>query len=719
MVNIVIVLFLQNAFSEDPLEILGTNLWIKKQYDKYWMTYMYKFIERSGLVHLSSSTSIFIHSLKLLKTKSHISNIIKFYDIKMSRKQSAMYNCTYVLYRFQAFGAIIYDSDGDVYDGLFVLHRIWHFSPKKDFRIRIVFHNLKIHYSYRSCRANITVCTLNLTKHTYQGLCTGDRLLLCGDYSLFYFYPQHFKVNFNLYYITVPYFKLDVTFDLMSNNIINTIYFESKVENRYQTLYNIQVIQILLQIFYIEVSKFQKINIKFNESIKCIVYDGPGYLSEAYIIGSKSSHFLTSSFQCSIRVIFSDLKRKQQNYLCNFTRLTKYTETLVFDSKQHKSYTYNSFKKLSILHMKLMLESPKGTHFNIKIISFNFVSQNEDFNCKYGGVSMFDHTLGHMEETRSDCTTRLDDQFNLQPFHSKDHKIIIVLYSYHHYSDLSISIDVLVSDCHVVKINLCDMNQVCKASAKLCSAYLEHETISLKGKRLSKGNVYKVTFQPKGENCVIVHVEANPFSDTIPFPYLHRKLRLICALQFRVEVQKDVYIYEYDVSGYLSNYDPVWSQFQKFYAFGTPYRYDPMQNVSVIHWTNGTKEILKNLKEKDRDVFILIKPRNRSNVAFKANILEKTPHNKDSVWFYIWLAKWISWVNLHFVKTNIFPENENKILFSSFNQFKNKILGDHILKIALNKEDIEENQTELQLIIRTQVKIFFLKLILKYMFVTR
>ena len=390
-----------------------------------------------------------------------------------------------------------------------------------------------------------------------------------------------------------------------------------------------------------------------------------------------------------------------------YTSFYKYTRALVFHKNQQELYTFNTFQKGSNFYTKLMLESSRETHFNIKIIKFIYVAQHEDFNCKYGGVSMFDIILGHMEETRSDCTARVDDQFNLQPFNSQNNKTMIVIYSYHHYSNLSFSINVSVTDCYAVKINLCDMSLVCGASAKFCSAFLYNKSISIKGEKISRGN-FKVTFQPIGENCVTVLIEAHPFFYLMPFPNLHRKKQLLCNVKFHIEVEKGFYAYQYDISGYLSNIDSIWGQHQIFYAHGTPYKYDALHNITVIHWTNGTTEMLKNLNEKNKDVFIKLKGHKGYNVAFKANFLEKLPSSRDSVYFNLFLTKWISWVNFYFIKANISLENKNKIMLSSINQFRyrpNKV-GDRILRISIRKEDFEENPVEIRLIIKTQVNNF-------------
>ena len=696
--------FLVQLNSEDPLKLLRTNLKAYKQYDKPWMAYMFKFVEISGLGHISNQASMLIHNLKILKMRTHSSNILTYYDIKINIYINfAVYNCTYVLYRLQGFGEITYSTIDQIRREASreLYHRIWHFLPNERIRIRTIFHNLKIHDRYRSCHQNITVCTLDSTKYrsNNENLCKDGALVFCGDYSLFYFYAQHNEVYFSLFCGTNPYLKIDVTFDIISNNIVHNYNLQPKDEIKYQTFYNIQIIQILVQVFYIKVSKFQQINMKFNLSLTCTIYDGPGYLSMAYIISDKYSNFVTSSFQCSIKVISNTFQAEMHNSVLTYSSCTKHTKTLIFGEQQQKYYTHNSFKNESTFHEKLIFESGNHTHFNIKIIEFSYIALFEDLNCKYGGVSMFDFILGDMEETRSDGTSRLDDQFNLQPFNSRNNKTGVVIYSYYQYSNISIYINISVIDCHLLKINLCDMTQVCQASAKSCSTYLQNEIINIHGERISMFNS-KITFQPKGEHCVQVQLETNPFSFPGPFP----NFLYFCDTKFYVKVSTDSYVYQYDISGYLSNIDYNSGHFQKFHAYNTPYKYDPMHDMSASYWANGTKKLFKHVSAGDEYGFISLNAYKHCNVAFKASFLEKMPSHKDSVWFYILLTKWISWVDLHFRKTNILPENENKIMLSTSNHFANNILEQKILKLSMNLEDIKENHTEFQLTIRTQVK---------------
>ena len=107
------------------------------------MSYVSKFAEISGLGQLPSSVHILIHTLKILKEKTHINNILTYYNVKINRKvKFEIYNCTYVLFRLQGFGEITYYSDTDEIVPAFSFllhHRIWYFIPIERNRIRIIF----------------------------------------------------------------------------------------------------------------------------------------------------------------------------------------------------------------------------------------------------------------------------------------------------------------------------------------------------------------------------------------------------------------------------------------------------------------------------------------------------------------------------------------------------------------------------------------------------
>ena len=204
---------------ENPLNRLNLKYQMKKNYSKPWMDYIYKTIDISA-----SNGSYFllwgiVDFLKTVKHQIHISNYVKYYDMKLHYENTYnKHNAAYILYRFIGFGKITYSYvDGKLvsYYSTKFLHRVWNFQPSKELRIKIVFHRLKIHeYEYGSCMQNVTISSIYLSYN--------PGFVFCGDYSNFYLYPPWIQVYFNLFYDSVPYFKLDVTFDLMSADVVKT-----------------------------------------------------------------------------------------------------------------------------------------------------------------------------------------------------------------------------------------------------------------------------------------------------------------------------------------------------------------------------------------------------------------------------------------------------------------------------------------------------------------
>ena len=81
-----------------------------------------------------------------------------------------------------------------------------------------------------------------------------------------------------------------------------------------------------------------------------------------------------------------------------------------------------------------MLKSQKKSKILVKISQFSFYATEDDVDCKYGGVSLYDVKGNDKHETALFCTTREEDQQNLQPYYSDNNAAIVVMYSYPEYS---------------------------------------------------------------------------------------------------------------------------------------------------------------------------------------------------------------------------------------------------------------------------------------------
>ena len=182
----------------------------------------------------------------------------------------------------------------------------------------------------------------------------------------------------------------------------------------------------------------------------------------------------------------------------------------------------------------------------------------------------------------------------------------------------------------------------------------------------------------------------------IPFPNIKRKIDRFCIMTLHLEVLRESVVYKYGIAGYLSDTDSIYGSYQKFYTYGTPYKYDPVLNKSVFYWINGKRKIFQeNLTEKMRrlrakmESQFEVQPRvgqNVHNVVFEVHFWDKMPSHKYSLSFFLQFTRWITWVNFHFVKTNVSPDEIDHIVLNSFSLPVKRIHGDKILKLSMNQE---------------------------------
>ena len=489
----IIVLATENN-SEHPRKLLNLKYQNNKNYTKHWMNYIYKSIDI--LASNGSYFSLFgvVDILKTIQHEIHIRNYVKYYDMKLKYGPTYnKHNATYILYRFRGYGKITYWYSGTELtplDNVDFLHHVWNFQPSKELRIKIVFHRLKIHeYEYGLCMQNVTINSIYLSNNL--------AFVFCGDYSNFYLYPPWIQVYFNLFYDSVPYFKLDVIFDLMSADVIENILLQTEVDLNYITIYNMKHLQLMLYIFVIKVPKYQHILMKLNLSIRVMVFDGPGYLSES-ITATKNSVILLSSFQCL-------LKMESHRFIhfkeIIYKGIIKYSKEILLIKQVH-TFQYNDSFNGHRKHFVLLLKSYTSTKISIFRSQFHFRTFKDDINCKYGGISIFDIKHGQLQETKSDCITRVDDQLYLQPYYSKSNETIIVIYSYPCYSKISVLLNISWNYCHVVEINTCATRRTCAVSSKLCSTMFEGQQVNI---RAEKRKVYSLlTVLPLEEKCIVL-----------------------------------------------------------------------------------------------------------------------------------------------------------------------------------------------------------------------
>ena len=171
---------------------------------------------------------------------------------------------------------------------------------------------------YGSCNQNVTISS----DESFT-----NRILFCGDYSQFYCYQSQIQVYFSLFYASAPYFHLDVTFDIMSADIIENYVLPIQCNIKYQIVYNIKISSLLLFIYYISIPKFQQMCIRTNIPLIGVLFNGPGYLSKVKSIFDNVSTYAISGFQCILKFEYHSFRLQNNNCTVRYSGSIRYSNS--------------------------------------------------------------------------------------------------------------------------------------------------------------------------------------------------------------------------------------------------------------------------------------------------------------------------------------------------------------------------------------------------------
>ena len=566
--------------SEDPLIYFNLTA---QYYNKHWIKYMHKFIENFFTNNYYTSGYLVSNILQIMQYNIRIKYILKQYSVKLIHDIKYLkHNVTHILYRFKAYGQIlhnIYAPNNTIFclnAPWCYLHRVWHFELTEELRIRLVITRLKIHEIYGSCKQNVTIES-GVTLIT-------NAFLFRGDYSKCYYYLTEKQLYFNLFYGSIPYLKLDVTFDIVSAHIVENCFTGIKIT--IQIIYNIKIIYTLLYIYYIKVSKYEQLHLKVqNVSEKVVIFDGPGYLSKSKTTSGKMSTFVSLTFQCLLRFQSHDFKIYQTNSLVKYNGYPRYTTRVMFNMETYM-IAYDDLQSPVQHPVALLITFPNNTSIHITISTFYFHDVDDDINCKYGGVSFSDLTNSLMHETTTVCTNSVDDQQNLQLYYSDQTKTIIVMYSYPEYGMLSSLLHMSISQCHAVKINICALKLACEESSKLCSTFWRNKPVKV---RVCKEMDIILKTQLRDQECSIVQILNNPLHN-FSFPDILEGVvyKHSCSIKLYAEDLVNS-LYEYNIFGCYVVWD-TYPNAQKLFLSGVPHKFSPIVDRNFSKWVNFTKE---------------------------------------------------------------------------------------------------------------------------------
>ena len=228
--------------------------------------------------------------------------------------------------------------------------------------------------------------------------------------------------------------------------------------------------------FVIKATKLNHVQIKmtFNSTDSHIIYDGPGLLS-SIVIGNNNV-YNCSYFQCTLHMF---LKLHPEGRQVRYTSWTLPIASGTVIVKGQNQITQNTCIKSPcvLVYKKYMRYDINATVTQMTIQGF----RTHQVECTYGGLLGIEGNKGIFKESLSVCENIDHTVHHSRSFYSSNSTLILILYWYQPYSNITLTLEVSKTECKTTYINYKLIHALCHQQHQLekipeeCSSYLKHK----------------------------------------------------------------------------------------------------------------------------------------------------------------------------------------------------------------------------------------------------
>ena len=479
---------------------------------KHWNNYIIKLIQYSTEKIFSTNILRKESSIHYLPHGKSVKNSIQFLFEHVNEflfKSKQVNNCSVNPYKFSPFYMETFHE----------IHEITLFKPLMTYRpsnlqmnrflsdliddIQVKQHfvlnpnlhlNISFHYIYFSSNSFLKCLFGSLTIDLHSvGLTYGNipyyiKSKYCGIVPSFTHYLTPNRIT-----IAIIIESYQVTFDTtISYSVIDAYKITSYHVDRTNSEVPIRMIKPLntksyLLKYQFKVQRYEIMNILCNISqynfIK--VYDGPGILYNIlnYLVTkSELVLYTTTTFQCVLYLFTKWFNIKQLNFIAyDGTKSTKTQWKIYLPTNNSKCLTPEMY--LSLTDVSLIKIETEGKQFlKIAIHQMKYTGIKYS-SCLYAGITSYDKKgNGTFQKISTICYSD-EQEYRYRNIYTENSVMLLVLYSYKKYSNISFNLSVSATECKATTINICE---------------LEHDPLSLESNSL---------FSAKEHQCIILQLD--------------------------------------------------------------------------------------------------------------------------------------------------------------------------------------------------------------------
>ena len=116
-------------------------------------------------------------------------------------------------------------------------------------------------------------------------------------------------------------------------------------------------------------------------------------------------------------------------------------------------------------HCALYLFTEEKFHINITLLEMIYKGPKGE-RCKYGGFLTGEKTVKSYKESLTVCEQHGSDEHQGLTLISQNSSLILFVYWYEHYSEISTSVHVSLTKCTAVKVDICALQELCSSTTK-------------------------------------------------------------------------------------------------------------------------------------------------------------------------------------------------------------------------------------------------------------
>lgn len=347
------------------------------------------------------------------------------------------------------------------------VHNVWFFELDSKFRMNITFKN--VCFSSPNCdQGNITISSKN--KHKF-----------CGCVSFFLLYLLEKSVSVYLHVLTDIHVELNASFSVVDRHTLFTAYTQTAVKsfqfpNTYRILKEVVVHfrrNITAFSFLIQVQKAFQVIITGELLSASQAFDGPGYFSN--ILRLRRNMYEASTFQCLV-VLHMEPVSNPIDYGLWFTSRGINNIQTVGISALFANLFDMPRQGCSQFMCVVQLWTDSTLQVNITVSKIIY-SGMRSFSCQYGGFVVAENLLGDYKESPVLCRPHKGSKEQSTHFYSLNSSLLVVLYWYKEYSNISVALMASETKCKPVYFDFCFFHKICTSKhlkdVRTCRNYLK------------------------------------------------------------------------------------------------------------------------------------------------------------------------------------------------------------------------------------------------------